>query len=131
MTTQNGLLLHAAVEEAIDDSAITVMADIPLDPTKAQVKLFHKSNPKNYRWRVVNPDSVSLNELVAEEGYQNIEKEIRVRDLDGKLLCFRNDNRPRARYLYWIFCVAMLRLAWKMENRDKPCILCRTSETRR
>jgi hypothetical protein len=64
-----------------------------------------------------------LNELVAAEGYQNIEKEIRVRDLDGKLLCFRNDNRPRARYLYWIFYIAMLRLAWKMENRDKPTVV--------
>jgi hypothetical protein len=35
MTIQNGLLLHAAIEEAMDDSAITVMPDIPLDPTKA------------------------------------------------------------------------------------------------
>jgi hypothetical protein len=66
MTTQNGLLLHAAVEEAMDDGAITVVPDIPLDPTKAQVELFHKSNPNNYRWRVVNSCSVSLNELVAE-----------------------------------------------------------------
>ena len=34
-------------------------------------------------------------------------------DLDGQELLFKSDARPRAQYLYYHYCVAMLRRAWQ------------------
>ena len=39
------------------------------------------------------------------------------RDLDGQKVLFRGNFRPRARYLYFTYCMAILRKSW---NKDKP-----------
>jgi hypothetical protein len=123
---RNGLLLHYAVEEAMDDGAITIVPDLPPDPSPAQVQMFHLGDPRNYRWRVVDPSSVLLNELVAQPGHPGTDDDeaIFVRDLDGRRLHFRNDARPGARYCCWIFCAAVLKMAWKLENRQVPKASC-------
>lgn len=43
-----------------------------------------------------------------------------IQDLDGRRLSFKNDNRPRARYLYFLFVVAQLKMAWRHEYRKDP-----------
>lgn len=43
-----------------------------------------------------------------------------IRDFDGKQLFFKNNKRPRARYLYFLFVVAQLKLAWRAEYRNDP-----------
>jgi hypothetical protein len=38
--------------------------------------------------------------------------------LDGAKVEFRNNYRPRARYLYFHFCVQILRLTWGKRRKD-------------
>jgi hypothetical protein len=38
--------------------------------------------------------------------------------LDGAKVEFRNNYRPRARYLYFHFCVQILRLTWGYRRKD-------------
>lgn len=45
------------------------------------------------------------------------ETDQRWRDLDGQKVLFRRNFRPNARYLYFTYCIAILRKSW---NKDKP-----------
>ncbi|KAI0897754.1 hypothetical protein F4806DRAFT_375987 [Annulohypoxylon nitens] len=43
-----------------------------------------------------------------------------IRQLEGRRLSFKNNMRPRARYFYFLFIVAQLRVAWRNEYRKDP-----------
>ncbi|KAJ5888350.1 hypothetical protein N7495_008391 [Penicillium taxi] len=94
---QNGLSLHHKVESLLDKGDIVI---IPM--------LGKAMNPT--AWRVVVLNSALDGDIVWQKDRRDGEKpEItRVRDLDGKVLIFRNDNRPRRRYLYFRFIVSYM-----------------------
>ncbi|KAK0703631.1 hypothetical protein B0T26DRAFT_732093, partial [Lasiosphaeria miniovina] len=60
-------------------------------------------------------DAESLETVVVPGG-----QGITIRELDSQRLSFKNDNRPRARYLYFLFVVAQLKMAWRYEYRTDP-----------
>ncbi|KAI1215128.1 uncharacterized protein F4807DRAFT_21831 [Annulohypoxylon truncatum] len=114
----NGLLLDVDVKEAMDDGVIVVVPNLPDNPSTEEVALWEGTEPKNYRWRIMDPDADILNrpvEVAPEKPTVMI-----MRDLDGKQLSFKNEMRPRARYLYFLFVVAQLRQAWRQEYRNDP-----------
>jgi len=44
-----------------------------------------------------------------------------VRDLAGQKLSFRNNNnRPGLRYLYFLFILAQLKMAWRCRHQNYP-----------
>ncbi|XDG09952.1 hypothetical protein ABKA04_009567 [Annulohypoxylon sp. FPYF3050] len=115
-TPHNGLLLSKDVETAMDDGAIVIVPDIADDPTTTQIEEWESAGVKQYKWRIVDPEAEALDvalQAVSTES-PNI---MTIRDLDGKRLSFKNDMRPRLRYLYFLFVVAQLRLAWRDELR--------------
>ncbi|RYP74434.1 hypothetical protein DL769_004011 [Monosporascus sp. CRB-8-3] len=117
-TPYNGLLLHKQVEKAMDDGAIAVVPDLPDDPSTEEVATWESTEPKNYKWRIIDTDAAILDEgLSATEGSLD---DMTVRDLDGRQLSFKNDMRPRARYLYFLFVVAQLKLAWRHDYLEEP-----------
>ncbi|KAK0703032.1 hypothetical protein B0T26DRAFT_838826 [Lasiosphaeria miniovina] len=115
MTSLNGLLLQPDVESALDDGAIAIVPDLPDNPTTEQVADWERKEPKNYRWCIIDEDAESLETVVVPEG-----QGISIRELEGQRLSFKNDNRPRARYLYFLFVVAQLKMAWRHEYRTDP-----------
>ncbi|KAM7189038.1 hypothetical protein V8F20_010341 [Naviculisporaceae sp. PSN 640] len=119
MTARNGLLLQSDVESALDDGTIAIVPDLPDDPTAEQVAIWERDEPKNYRWRIIDEDALSLETMVALKS-QGASDDMTIRDLDGRRLSFKNDNRPRARYLYFLFVVAQLKMAWRHEYRTDP-----------
>ncbi|KAK3356331.1 hypothetical protein B0T25DRAFT_421131, partial [Lasiosphaeria hispida] len=119
MTARNGLLLQPDVELALDDGTIAIVPDLPDDPTTEQVAHWEEEEPKDYRWRIIDEDTESLETVIALES-QGAPKNMTIRDLVGLKLCFKNDNRPRARYLYFFFVVAQLKMAWRHEYRKDP-----------
>ncbi|KAK3363912.1 hypothetical protein B0T25DRAFT_422700, partial [Lasiosphaeria hispida] len=119
MTARNGLLLQSGVESALDDGAIAIVPDLPDDPTTEQVVIWERDEPKNYRWCVIDNEAESLETVVALKS-QGASQDMTIRDLDGRRLSFKNDNRPRARYLYFLFVVAQLKMAWRHEYRTDP-----------
>jgi hypothetical protein len=119
----NGLLLHWKVKSAMDDGAIAVVPDMSLNPFHAEIALWSASDPKNYKWRIIDRDAECLENVLVEAGDFGLPEngpDLHIRDLDGKPVYFRNNNRPRARYLYFNLCVVVLKLAWKQENPADP-----------
>ncbi|KAF2403286.1 hypothetical protein EJ06DRAFT_472629 [Trichodelitschia bisporula] len=94
----NGLLLSKAVETALDEGAILPVPDIREGPSTEDVAKWEAKEPKNYRWRVLDEDAECLDAILIppDSGSQKMS----VRDLNGRPLPFKNNNRPRARYLY-------------------------------
>ncbi|KAK0712628.1 hypothetical protein B0T26DRAFT_714791, partial [Lasiosphaeria miniovina] len=126
MTSRNGLPLQPHVESALDDGAISIVPDLPDNPTTEQVADWERNEPKIYRWRIIDEDAESLNTVIIPKGHNAPEdghgapKDITIRNLDGQRLSFKNDDRPRARYLYFLFVFAQLKMAWRHEYRTDP-----------
>ncbi|KAK3939719.1 hypothetical protein QBC46DRAFT_450115 [Diplogelasinospora grovesii] len=118
-TPFNGLLLHVDVEKALDDGAIAIVPDLPDDPSTQEVADWEAKEPKNYRWRIIDSDADSLNEILVLRG-EGLPRDITIRDLDGQQLSFKNNQRPRARYLYFLYVVAELKMAWRHDYRKEP-----------
>ncbi|KAK0720913.1 hypothetical protein B0H67DRAFT_644110 [Lasiosphaeris hirsuta] len=119
MTARNGLLLQSVIESALDDGAIAIVPGLPDDPTTEQVAIWERDEPKNYRWRIIDEDAELLEAIIALKS-QGASEDMTIRDLDGRRLSFKNDNRPRARYLYFLFVVAQLKMAWRHEYWADP-----------
>ena len=79
-----------------------IVPNVPDEPTTEQVKQWGLSSPKEYKIRVLNPDAKTMNMPIMTT--DKLWKEV-----DGKLIEFRSDFRPRAQYLYFAYCAAMLR----------------------
>lgn len=93
----NGLLLHCEVAAAMEDGAIAIVPDLPFDPSPTDVAAFNATNPKNYKWRVIDKDAESLDARILEVREEGATEVLRVRDLDGRDVHFKDDARPRAR----------------------------------
>ena len=103
----NGLLLSRDVESVFDDGFLVIVPRLPDDPSAAQISLWHSSDPKEYKVRIIDKNS-KLNDEFIKVGSPR-----KWKHLDGTNVEFKNDFRPRARYLYFHYCVQMLRLAWR------------------
>lgn len=113
-TPYNGLLLQTRVEKAMDDGAIAIVPDLPDNPSTEQVATWESTEPKEYRWRVID-DKAEIVDQKFEGG-----SGMKIRDLSNKRLFFKNNVRPRARYLYFLFIVAQLKLAWRHDYCYNP-----------
>ncbi|KAL7622555.1 hypothetical protein AAE478_008062 [Parahypoxylon ruwenzoriense] len=119
-TPYNGLLLDMDVKKAMDDDgAIVIVPNLPDEPSTQEVAIWESIEPQDYKWKIIDPEAEILDEPleVAPEKSSNV---MTIRDLDGRRLSFKNDMRPRARYLYFLFVVAQLRLAWRHEYSQGP-----------
>ena len=67
---------------------------------------WHSSGVKRYRIRVVEKKDPSMT-MYYSESHKTTWAE-----LDGREVAFQNSARPHARYLYYHYCIAMLRRAW-------------------
>ncbi|KAI1261896.1 hypothetical protein F5Y18DRAFT_419261 [Xylariaceae sp. FL1019] len=122
-TPHNGLLLSIEVEKAMDDGAIAAVPDIADDPSTEEVETWERTEPKNYKWRVMDPEAEVLDVAVVVPS-PSCPDGLLVRQLHGRQLSFKNGNCPRARYLYFLFVVAQLRQAWRHDfRRDSSKVL--------
>ena len=112
---KNGILIHNQVEEKFETGLFAIVPDIQDNPTAEQVVQWQEQEPKEYKLKIIDRDPAKLNRIIPELG------ETRWMDLDGKKLDFRSEFRPRARYLYWNFCLQILRLAFR--ERHKGSVL--------
>ncbi|KAH6634649.1 hypothetical protein B0J18DRAFT_471518 [Chaetomium sp. MPI-SDFR-AT-0129] len=147
-TPANGLLLHHAVAHAVADGALAVvpaLGDERHGPAIDAIDKWESSEPKEYRWRVVDPSADSLDaELNASAccdprgGVDSIisTHKATIRDLDGERLVFdtnegrqHNQTRPAARYLYFHYLVCHLRLAWRHRYHDNARLEDRSAES--
>ncbi|OAX77751.1 hypothetical protein ACJ72_07946 [Emergomyces africanus] len=106
---KNGLMLSSVVESKFNSGLFAIVPNLPDIPSPEEIAQWQESEPKDYKLRIVDRDPVKLNMSTAfVPGSGTTWK-----DLDGKKLDFRSDFRPRARYLYYHYCLQILRVAFR------------------
>ncbi|KAK4160353.1 hypothetical protein QBC43DRAFT_114400 [Cladorrhinum sp. PSN259] len=63
----------------------------------------------------MDENAPSLDVFIAVNMIQGASQDMTVGDLNGRRLSFKNDNRPGERYLYFLFVIAQLKMAWRQE----------------
>ena len=99
---ENGILWSSGAEQRFEGGHFVIVPDIPNQPTKQQVDTWEASDPKEYKIRVLNPKHPLMKDHILNTNTHWAE-------LDNHRLQFKTNFRPRARYLYFAYCEAMLR----------------------
>lgn len=102
-SVNNGIVMSTVAETRMDKGLFVIVPFVN-DESEAEVKAWHESNPKRYKVRVLD-----RNQKLMEGEIPGSDPKMEWADLDGHELQFRSDHRPRARYLYYSYCVSMLR----------------------
>ncbi|PLB42261.1 uncharacterized protein BDW47DRAFT_122032 [Aspergillus candidus] len=104
-SSRNGLIMSAVVEKSFDTGVIVIVPDIPDHPTRQVPCGWVNNEVREFKVRIIDTKWSKLDHFVAGK--------TRWRDMDGKKLEFRGNCRPAARYLYFHYCIQVLRRAWR------------------
>jgi hypothetical protein len=115
----NGLLIHYSVEDYIDSGKFVIVPDLPDSPTKMDLTSWVRREPREYKIRILDKNWSKLNKKVL------IYNDMTWADLDNKRLEFRTLFRPRARYLYFLYCIQVLRYTWQLEDATEEAAVLR------
>ena len=106
----NGILWSEQVEYRFSKGLFTIVPDLDENPSPAQSEAWQRSDPKEYRIRVLRANHKDMKAQITGES------NVCWTDLDNKRLQWRSNFRPRARYLYWSYCEMMLRQAYASQS---------------
>ena len=109
----NGLLLVTEVEEMFDRGYIVIVPLVENESSEHALQNWHASEPKRYKVRIVDPEAKKMQESPP------LSLDKRWRDLDHQELAFLGDHRPRARYIYFHYCVTILRRSHHQSEHTK------------
>lgn len=112
----NGILMSSAAESRFDKGYFVIVPRTSPNPSRAEVQDWHNWEPKEYQIRVLEPDVKEMNLFIST--YSNK----KWKELDGQPVTFKSSFRPRARYLYFHYCVTILRRSWV---KDQPSVALR------
>ena len=108
---ENGILWSTPAEERFEGGHFVIVPDIVDQPTQQDVNTWEASDPREYKIRVLNPGDVSMKRQIF--GTDKLWA-----DLDNERMKFKTNFRPRARYLYFAYCAAMLRRSFAGKNLE-------------
>ena len=120
----NGLLISIPAEKRLEKGHIIIVPRLSDEPSDTEIQEWHRSTTKEYQIRVLEPNGEGMkNEVFGREDGRTWA------EMDKQPVVFRSDFRPGARYLYFLYCVTMLRRSWRLDNRrsalsdepGKPC----------
>ncbi len=106
----NGILWCEEAEERWSKGFFTIVPSVSDEPSKQEIRAWQESNPKEYKIRILDHKAklMQMKLLETDRTWQ---------DLDGEAVKFKTDFRPRARYLYFAYCCAMLRQAHNQQHQ--------------
>jgi HNH endonuclease len=103
----NGLLISSIIETYFDAGKQVIVPDVPVGASCFDIRQWVQREPRGYKIRIIDPTWELLDESIGPH------VSLKWKDLDHKRLEFRTSFRPRARYLYFHYCVQILRRAWQ------------------
>ncbi|OJJ44490.1 hypothetical protein ASPZODRAFT_168752 [Penicilliopsis zonata CBS 506.65] len=106
-SSKNGLLIHSEIEQVLDAGVLVIVPDLPEKPTSAMLCSWTDSEVREFRVRIIDSQWDRL-----DEGIFGISG-LKWRDLDNRKVQFRGTFRPAARFLYFHYCLQVLRRAWR------------------
>lgn len=111
-SSRNGMLIRKDLEKRFDKYWIAIVPHADYTSTK-EVQEWSKSEPQRWMIRVMNPKPQQM------RGSLDWDPEKTYLDLDGQELAFRNSFRPRARYLYFHYLVALVKLCYHEDEHEQ------------
>jgi hypothetical protein len=108
----NGLLINTAVEKYFDSGKVVIVPDLADCPTLNDIKTWVMGEVREYKVRIID------------QGWNRLHKRVHPTlnttwaDLHNKRLKFLTSFRPRARYLYFHYCIQVLRYIWRQNPED-------------
>lgn len=108
-TPLNVILMCSEAEERFDASLFALVPHA--ERTEAGIAAWRKTEPRDYVFRVIDPKAARMKEPVF--GLEKTWVE-----LDGQVVAFKTDARPRARYLYWHWACSVIKKA-RMDNAEQ------------
>ena len=110
-SSYNGILMSKLAEERLEKGYYVIVPDVSVDAPLLEIRTWHKMEPKEYKIRVVDSKRQEMQQYISPSSQETWN------DLDGRRVTFFKSNfRPRARYLYFLYCVTMLRRSWTKEQ---------------
>ena len=101
MKAENAILWFEEAQERFSSRQFVIIPDIPDNSDQGQIERWEASPIRDYKIRILNPQSKSMSAKI-------LRTNKRWNDLDGTKVEFRSDWRPRARYIYFSYCCAMV-----------------------
>jgi HNH endonuclease len=108
---RNGMIVSQLVEKKFDKGFMAIVPRLPDNPTQSEIAEWNLSEPKEYKVRILDPESPEAGEVIRPD------PRLTWKDLDGTPVEFKSAFRPRARYLYFHYCIQILRRAWRAERK--------------
>ncbi|KAL8660559.1 MAG: hypothetical protein Q9202_006413 [Teloschistes flavicans] len=117
---ENGIIMSFQAEKRIANGWMVLIPNLSETATEEELDRWAKAEPKEYRIRVLDRDPKEMKEPLPPGAplHQPSERRRSWWELDGEPVEFRTSHRPRARYLYWQFAVALLRKAYRSTHRE-------------
>lgn len=109
----NGLLMSSHIEPHFDAGRLVIVPDVEDSSSVGQILSWLFSKPREFKVRVLDTSDVFCGKSISRH------RTLTFGDLDNRKLKFRSSFRPAARYLYFHYCVQLLRSAWQQNNQGK------------
>lgn len=106
----NGLIMHYRIAEAFDSGKFVIIPDNKNKSAIQEASRWVWPMPQEYKIQIIDPTWNQLDEEIL------IDTGITWRRLDGKRLMFRSKYRPKAEYLYFHYCLQLVRRAWQYKG---------------
>lgn len=110
---RNGLLVSLEFEQYFDAGKMTIVPDVGEHAGLSEILDWLKGTPREFKVKILDQKWNKLGKKVDDK------TNLTYGDLNNRPLKFRSDFRPAARYLYFHYCVQVLRMAWqRTKNTD-------------
>ncbi|KAN0085534.1 hypothetical protein V8E54_002001 [Elaphomyces granulatus] len=111
---RNGLMLHDCVEARFDAGLFVIVPDVQDIRDAMEMSRWNDARQKDWKIKILDWNWPKIDHTIHRR------PGLKWRDLDGRKLQFRNAFRPRARFLYFNYCVQILRYAWSHPSQSPP-----------
>ncbi|KAE8150105.1 hypothetical protein BDV25DRAFT_140160 [Aspergillus avenaceus] len=103
------LLLACFCRRLLDFVAgvMVIVPNIPERPMNSMLSNWIRQEIREYKFRIIDSSWDQLDRVINNTG-------LTWRKLDNRVLQFRGSYRPAARYVYFHYCLQVLRRAWKV-----------------
>ncbi|KAJ5187853.1 hypothetical protein N7449_010847 [Penicillium cf. viridicatum] len=113
-SSSNGLLVSLEFEHYFDSGKMAIVPDVGENAGLSEMLNWLSSKPREFKVKILDQDWNKLGDMVDDKSG------LTYGELEDRRLKFRSKFRPAARYLYFHYCVQVLRRAWQYtKDTDK------------
>lgn len=106
-SARNGLILSNDIKAHFDSGVFAIVPDLPERPAMPMMLRWLEGEARDFKVRIIDPQWSMLDQgILTADG-------LKWRDLDNRKLIFKGKCRPAAQYLYFHYCLQILRRAWR------------------